>query len=107
MKGMRPVIGHVVDGEHWKEADCRRDGDKGKEPNKHHHRRRLERQCVVGGNMECLGKLTLWPPTFQLVGANQHGIKPLGTLMAQKVTIGMEYFSHLVGKGVRCFPRKG
>ena len=39
-----------------------------------------------------LGKPTLWPPTFQLVGADQHGIKPLGTLMAQKVTIGTQQF---------------
>lgn len=39
-----------------------------------------------------LGKPTLWPPTFNLVGANQHGIKPLGTLMAQQVTIGTRPF---------------
>lgn len=36
---------------------------------------------------KALGKPTLWPPTFHLVGADQHGIKPLGTLMAQKVTV--------------------
>lgn len=28
-----------------------------------------------------LGKPTLWPPTFNLLGANQHRIKPLGTPM--------------------------
>ena len=30
---------------------------------------------------KALGKPTLWPPTFELAGANQHGIKPIGTLM--------------------------
>lgn len=39
-----------------------------------------------------LGQPTLWPPTFQLLTADQHGIKPLGTLMAQPVTIGMQPF---------------
>lgn len=39
-----------------------------------------------------LGKPTLWPPTFNLVGADQHGIKPLGLLMAQQVTIGTQPF---------------
>ena len=39
-----------------------------------------------------LGQPTLWPPTFQLLMADQHGIKPLGTLMAQPVTIGMQPF---------------
>jgi hypothetical protein len=34
-----------------------------------------------------LGQLTLWPPTFQLLTADQHGIKPLGTLIAQPMTI--------------------
>ena len=34
---------------------------------------------------KAIGKPTLWPPTFQLVGANQHGIKPIGTLMGEKV----------------------
>jgi hypothetical protein len=34
-----------------------------------------------------LGQPTLWPPTFQLLMADQH-IKPLGVLMAQPVTIG-------------------
>ena len=29
-----------------------------------------------------LGKRTLWSPTFNLLGVDQHGIKPLGTLMA-------------------------
>ena len=31
---------------------------------------------------------TLWPPTFQLLMADQHEIKSLGTLMVQLVTIG-------------------
>lgn len=35
-----------------------------------------------------LDKPTLWLATFNLLGVNQHGIKPLGTLMAQQVTIG-------------------
>lgn len=39
-----------------------------------------------------LGKPTLWPSTFNLLGADQHGIKPLGTLMAQPVTIGTQPF---------------
>ena len=39
-----------------------------------------------------LGKPTLWPPTFQLLTADQHGIKPLGTLRAQPVTIGTQPF---------------
>lgn len=29
-----------------------------------------------------LGQSTLWLPTFQIVSADQHDIKPLGTLMA-------------------------
>lgn len=37
-----------------------------------------------------LGKPTLWPSTFNLVGADQHGIKPFGTLMAQQVTTGTQ-----------------
>lgn len=41
---------------------------------------------------KCLGKPTLWPPTFQLVVADQHGIKQLGTSMAQKVTIETQQF---------------
>lgn len=41
---------------------------------------------------KALGKPTLWPTTFHLVGANQHGIKPIGTLMGQKVTIGTQQF---------------
>lgn len=39
-----------------------------------------------------LGKPTLWPPTFQLVGANQHGIQPLGVVMEQKVMVGTQQF---------------
>ena len=39
-----------------------------------------------------LGQPTLWPPTFQLLTTDQHGIKPLGTLMAQPVTIGTQPF---------------
>lgn len=39
-----------------------------------------------------LGKPTLWPPTFNLLGADQHGIKPLGMLMAQQVTVGAQPF---------------
>ena len=39
-----------------------------------------------------LGQPTLWPPTFQLLMAEQHGIKPLGVLMAQPVTIGTQPF---------------
>lgn len=39
-----------------------------------------------------LGQPTLWPPTFQLLIVDQHGIKPLGTLMAQPVTIGTQPF---------------
>ena len=35
-----------------------------------------------------LGQPMLWPPTFQLLTTNQQGIKPLGTLIAQPVTIG-------------------
>ena len=35
-----------------------------------------------------LGQPTLWPPTFHLLIADQHGIKHLGTLIAQPVTIG-------------------
>ena len=34
----------------------------------------------------------MWPPTFQLLTADQHGIKPLGVLMAQPVTIGTQSF---------------
>ena len=39
-----------------------------------------------------LGQLTLWPPIFQLFTANQHGIKPLGTLIAQFITIETQPF---------------
>lgn len=39
-----------------------------------------------------LDKPTLWPPRFHLVGANQHDIKPLGMLMAQKVVVGTQHF---------------
>lgn len=39
-----------------------------------------------------LGKPTLWPPTFNLLGADQQGIKPLGTLMAQPVTVNTQPF---------------
>ena len=39
-----------------------------------------------------LGQPTLWPPTFQLLTADQHGIKPLGTLRAQPVAIGTQPF---------------
>ena len=39
-----------------------------------------------------LGQPTLWPPKFQLLTADQHGIKPLGILMAQQVTIGTQPF---------------
>ena len=39
-----------------------------------------------------IGKPTLWPPTFQLVGADQHGIKSIGTLMGQKVIVGTQQF---------------
>ena len=34
----------------------------------------------------------MWPLKFQLLTANQHGIKPLGVLMAQQVTIGTQPF---------------
>ena len=34
-----------------------------------------------------LGQPTLWPPTFQLLTADQHGIKPLGVLTTQPMTI--------------------
>ena len=34
----------------------------------------------------------MWPPIFQLLRANQHGIKPLGVLTAQSVTIGTQPF---------------
>ena len=39
-----------------------------------------------------LGKPILWPPTFQLVDVDQHGIKPIKTLMAQWVMIGTHPF---------------
>ena len=39
-----------------------------------------------------LGQSTLWPPAFQLSTVDQHGIKPLGVLMAQLVTIGTQPF---------------
>lgn len=39
-----------------------------------------------------LGKPTLCPPTINLLGADQQGIKPLGTLMAQPVTVGTQPF---------------
>ena len=39
-----------------------------------------------------LGKPTLWPPTSNLLRVDQHGIKPLGTLMAQPITIETEPF---------------
>jgi hypothetical protein len=39
-----------------------------------------------------LGQLTLWLPTFQLLSVDQHGIKPLGTLMAQTITIRTQPF---------------
>lgn len=39
-----------------------------------------------------LGKPIIWPPTFQLVGANQQGIKVLRVPMAQKVLIGTQPF---------------
>lgn len=39
-----------------------------------------------------LDKPTIWLPTFQLVGADQHGIKVLGVLMGQKVIIGTQAF---------------
>ena len=39
-----------------------------------------------------LGQPTLWPPTFQLLTTNQHGIKPLGVLTAQLVMIGTQPF---------------
>lgn len=43
---------------------------------------------------KALGKLILCAPTFHLVGANEHGIKPLGTLMVQKVTVGTPQYFH-------------
>ena len=39
-----------------------------------------------------LGQPTLWPPKFQLLTTDQHGIKPLRILMAQPVTIGTQQF---------------
>ena len=39
-----------------------------------------------------LGQPTMWPPKFQLLMADQHGIKPLSILMAQPVTIGTQPF---------------
>lgn len=41
---------------------------------------------------KALGKPTLWPPTFQLVGADQHGIRHIGMLMGQKVVIDTQQF---------------
>ena len=41
---------------------------------------------------KAIGKPTLWPPNFQLVGADQHGIKLIGTLIGQKVIIGTQQF---------------
>lgn len=35
-----------------------------------------------------LRKPTLWPPTFRLVGVDEYRIKPIGTLMGQKVVTG-------------------
>ena len=35
----------------------------------------------------------LWSPTFNLLGANQHGIKPLGTLMTHKIMINTQTFT--------------
>ena len=52
-----------------------------------------------------LGQPTLWPPTFQLLTADQHGIKLLGTLMAQPVTIGTQPF--LLDSVVIPLKRKG
>lgn len=39
-----------------------------------------------------LGKSTLWPSTFNMLGADQHGIKLIGIVMGQQVTIGMKPF---------------
>ena len=41
---------------------------------------------------KAIGKPTLWPPKFQLVGADQHSIKPIGTLIGQKIIIGTQQF---------------
>ena len=41
---------------------------------------------------KAIGKPTLWPPTFQLVGVDQHGIKSIGMLMGQKVIVGTQPF---------------
>lgn len=62
---------------------------------------RLTNTIVDGGSAvnvlpeetwKTLGRPTLWPPAFHLVGADQHGIKPLGTRMGQKVTIRTQHF---------------
>ena len=39
-----------------------------------------------------LGQSTLWPPTFQLLMVDQHGIKPLGVLTTQPMMIGTQPF---------------
>ena len=41
---------------------------------------------------KALGKPTLWSLTFHLIEVDLHGIKPHGTLMAQKVTVGTQHF---------------
>lgn len=50
----------------------------------------LDVNVLLEEAMKYLGKPTLWLPTFHLVGVDQHDFKPLGTLMAQKVTIGTQ-----------------
>lgn len=61
--------------------------------------RKLTNAIVDGGSgvnvlpevtWQALGKPMLWPPTFHLVGVDQLGIKPLGTLMGQKVIMGTQ-----------------
>ena len=41
---------------------------------------------------KAIGKPTHRPPTFQLVGIDQHEIKPIGTLTGQKAIIGTQHF---------------
>ena len=60
-------------------------------------RQNLINSIVDGGVLleetwKCFGKPTLRLPTFHLVGAEQHGTKPLVTLIAQKVIVGIQHF---------------
>lgn len=64
----------------------------GHNPHRHHCRWRMRSERAARGDVEEIGEVNAVAIDIQSGGVDQHGIKPIETIMAQRVTIGTLHF---------------